>query len=72
MKDTFFFSWFETQINFKDPKLVYLRSLEMKLLQTYTISSFYVGGLRGMLVYNNSLSPVQRNSIRLCTPGVCF
>lgn len=39
----FFFSYFDIEISFKDPKLVYFKSFEMKCLQMYMGSKLYVG-----------------------------
>ena len=43
-------------IHFKDSELVYSRSSKIIRQQTYRGSSYNVGWMRGMLVYNNSLS----------------
>ena len=37
---------------FKESKLMWLRSFEMNQQQIYRGSSFYVGWIRGLLVYN--------------------
>ena len=49
---------FDNGISFKDHELVYSRSFEMDMQQTYRGSSSYVGWMRGALVYDdNSLFP---------------
>ena len=50
-----FFRWFDIGIRFIDLGVLYLRSIEMHRQQTYRGSSFYIGGRRGLLVYDNSL-----------------
>jgi hypothetical protein len=50
-------SWFNTEISFKDPKLVYSMSFETNRQQTYTWSAFYIGWIRGTVIFNNSFSP---------------
>ena len=44
-------------ISFEDHEKVCLRPFEMNRQRTYTGSSSYVGWLRGMLLYDNSLPP---------------
>ena len=47
-----------SELVLKTPKLVYSRSFEMNLQQTFKRSSSHVGWMRATLIYNNnSLSP---------------
>jgi hypothetical protein len=46
-----------TKISFKDLKLVSSRSFKMNRQETHMGSSFYVGGMRGTLKCDNSMSP---------------
>ena len=48
--------------SFKDPKLVHSQSFAMNRRQIYKGSSFYDGWMRRMLVYDDSLSPLELTS----------
>ena len=54
--DFTFFSWFGTGVSFEDQKLVYSMSFQMNRQQISRASRSYVGWMRGMLVYDTSLS----------------
>ena len=49
-------SWFDTGTSFEHSELVSPNSFDMNWYQTYRGSGFYIGWMRGTLVYNNSLS----------------
>ena len=53
--------WYDTETNFKDPKLVYLRSFETNQQQTYKNQVFMSDewAVLRTLVYNNSPSSKQ-------------
>ena len=66
-KRYFVLSWFDIGITFEDCELVYSRSSEMNRQQTYKGSGFYVGWMRGMRAYDDSLSlGVSHGQARIC------
>ena len=50
------FSLLETKNSFTNPELLLSKSFDMSQPQFYKASCFYVGWMRGMLVYDNFIS----------------